>query len=364
MTETENRKVLVAMSGGVDSSVAAGLLRRAGYQVSGLFMRLGQSRVSTSDQQLAEDDARRVADLLDIELITVDFRDELQSIVKYFVDEYRSGRTPNPCIMCNRRLKFGKVIDYAIANGFAYSATGHYARMVTTETNKHLSRAVDMSKDQSYSLFGMGFERQERVLFPTGEYHKSEIRAIAKEMGLPVHDKGDSMEICFVPDDDYIGLLHELAPELERPGKVVDTSGKVVGEHNGVHQFTIGQRKGLNIPLGYPAYVVDIDPESNTVVLGDKQAAYSNKLFASDMIWLAKESPREPFRAKVQVRYNNRNAAAGTIYPIWEDGVYAGTMKVEFDEPVLAITPGQASVVYNENLVLGGGWIVGSKSNG
>ncbi len=363
MTKAENRSVLVAMSGGVDSSVAAGLLKQEGYQVSGLFMRLGQNRGSSEDQQLAEDDARRVADVLDIELITADFRDELQGIIEYFVEEYRCGRTPNPCIMCNRRLKFGKVVDYAVDNGFGYSATGHYARMMETDIGMRLARAVDMSKDQSYSLFGMGYERQSRVLFPTGHYNKSEIRNIAKDMGLLVHDKGDSMEICFVPDDDYIALLAELAPELDRPGKVIDTSGKVVGDHMGVHRFTIGQRKGLNIPLGYPAYVVDIDAESNTVVLGDKQSAYSKELYAEDMIWLAKEPPREPFRACVQVRYNNRNAASGEIIPIWEGGEYSGKMQVVFDEPVLAVTPGQASVVYDGDFVMGGGWISSSKGD-
>ncbi|MBN2843503.1 MAG: tRNA 2-thiouridine(34) synthase MnmA [Sedimentisphaerales bacterium] len=360
MTDITDNKVLVAMSGGVDSSVAAGLLQEQGYRVSGLFMRLGQNRSSQADQQLAEDDARRVADVLGIELITVDFRQELEQIIDYFVAEYRSGRTPNPCIMCNRRLKFGRVIDYAREHGFGRVATGHYARVEHNADGSRLCRAVDLAKDQSYSLFGMGYTRLASVLFPTGDYHKSEIREIARRMNLPVHDKGDSMEICFVPDDDYIALLAELAPELDRPGNVIDTSGKVVGHHNGVHRFTIGQRKGVNIPLGYPAYVISIDPATNTVVVGGKEDAYSNILYACDMVWLSELPPVEPFEAAVQVRYNNRNAAQGIIYPIWHEGQYTGEMRVEFSEPVLAVTPGQAAVVYEGQYVSGGGWISSS----
>ena len=361
MTQTDNNKVLVAMSGGVDSSVTAGLLQKQGYDVSGIFMRLGQSRVSDKDQELAEQDARKVADELGIELFTVDFQDELKGIVDYFVEEYRAGRTPNPCIMCNRRLKFGKVVDFAIEHGFGFSSTGHYARITNTDSGPRLTRAVDMSKDQSYSLFGMGYSRLSRVIFPTGEYNKTQIREIAKGMGLAVHDKDDSMEICFVPDDDYIGLLRDLAPDLDRHGKVVDTTGKELGEHMGVHRFTIGQRKGLNIPLGYPAYVTSIDSRTNTVVLGSKEDVCSDILYANDMVWLSETPPTESFRARVQVRYNNRNAAAGEIIPIWEDDNYTGRMKVIFDEPVLAVTPGQAAVVYDGDYVLGGGWISSAK---
>ncbi len=345
------------MSGGVDSSATAGLLLRQGYRVSGLFMQLGQNRSSGSDQDVAEADARDVADKLGIELIVVDYRSEIEKIVDYFVAEYQAGRTPNPCVMCNRRLKFGKIADYALDQGFDYVATGHYARVEDGPNGKRLRRGADMGKDQSYSLFGMGLERLQRVILPTGGYHKNEIRQIAKDMDLPVHAKSDSMEICFVPNDDYIALLAERAPELDRPGKVIDSTGKVLGEHNGIHRVTIGQRKGLGIPLGDPAYVIKLDAETNTVVLGNKEQAHSPELSAGDMVWLMPEPPREPFDSLVQIRYNNRPGKPGRIIPIWDGDNYTGRMKVEFEEPILAVTPGQAAVVYDGEYVLGGGWI-------
>ena len=345
------------MSGGVDSSATAGLLGQQGYEVSGLFMQLGQSRSSDSDQDIAEADAREVADKLGIELIVVDYRSEIEKVIEYFVSEYRAGRTPNPCVMCNRRLKFGKIVDFAMDKGFDYVATGHYARVEDGVNGKRLRRGADMGKDQSYSLFGMGSERLQRVMLPTGGYNKTEIRQIAKDMGLPVHAKSDSMEICFVPNDDYIALLAERAPELDRPGKVIDSTGKVLGEHSGIHRFTIGQRKGLGIPLGEPAYVIKLDAETNTVVLGNKDQAHSRELLASDMVWLTPGPPREPFRSLVQIRYNNRPGKPGMIIPIWEGDEYTGKMKVEFEEPILAVTPGQAAVVYDGEYVMGGGWI-------
>ena len=357
MTDANNKKVLVAMSGGVDSSTTAALLLQQGYEVSGLFMQLGQNRGSDSDQDLAESDARDVADILGIKLIVVDYRSEIEKVIEYFVSEYRAGRTPNPCVMCNRRLKFGKIVDFATDQGFDFVATGHYARVEDGSDGKRLRRGADMGKDQSYSLFGMGSERLQRVLLPMGGYNKNEIRQIAKDMKLPVHAKSDSMEICFVPNDDYIALLAERAPELDRPGKVIDSDGKVLGEHNGVHRFTIGQRKGLGIPLGEPAYVIKLDAETNTVVLGNKQQAHSSSLSAYDMVWLTPNPPREPFRSLIQVRYNNRPGKPGMVIPVWDGDNYTGRMKVEFDEPMLAVTPGQAAVVYDGEYVLGGGWI-------
>ena len=357
MTDTIKKKVLVAMSGGVDSSTTAGLLLQQGYDVTGFFMQLGQNRGSSSDQDIAEADARKVADKLGIELIAVDYRSEIEKVIEYFVSEYKAGRTPNPCVMCNRRLKFGKIVDFAIDQGFDFVATGHYARIEDGPAGKRLRRGADMGKDQSYSLFGMGSDRLQRVILPTGHYNKDETRQIAKDMGLPVHAKSDSMEICFVPNDDYIALLAERAPELDRPGDVINAEGKVLGHHNGIHRFTIGQRKGLGIPLGEPAYVIKLDAETNTVVLGNKEQAHSPELFARDMVWLTPEPPREPFKSLVQIRYNNRPGKPATIIPIWDGDTYTDRIKVEFDEPALAVTPGQAAVIYDGEYVTAGGWI-------
>ena len=371
------------MSGGVDSSVAAALLGREGYECTGVFMCLGQAEktagahagcCSPEDAQ----DARTVADRLGIGFHVLNFQRDLQQIIDYFIDEYRHARTPNPCIECNRRLKFGKLMDYARLINADYVATGHYARIVSSESGPRLCRALDSAKDQSYALFSIGRESLSRVLFPVGEHAKDSVRGLARQFNLPVHDKGESQEICFVPDDDYAGLIAARAPELVRKGLVVNTAGETLGEHEGIFRYTIGQRRGLGIALGEPAYVVALDAESNTVVLGSREELLKQTLWADRVSWLT-DVPSGPFPAMVQIRYNHRGARA-TVTPLSDDdvvgvrGVGDGTsssadrasacgsasrVRVDFQEPVAAITPGQAAVFYDEQqCVVGGGWIV------
>ncbi len=398
-------KVLVAMSGGVDSSVAAVLLLREGYYVEGVFMQLSSGEVNekggVSDAGSvnvegtfgrAATDARKVAAHLGIKLHELDCRREMAGIINYFIDEYRRARTPNPCVMCNINLKFGKLMRYALDMGMSYLATGHYARIVTVAGEKRLARASNIAKDQSYALFGIGCANLGQVLLPLCDYEKVDVRKLAKESGLPVHAKAESQEICFVPDDDYAGFIRRRVPELSRPGDIVDTKGNILGQHDGVFNYTIGQRRGLGVALGKPAYVVSLDAESNTVVLGFRDDLMRRKLRASNVQWLVGSPPREPFRAIIQIRYNHRGAA-GLVTPLagdWVDGngddvgsssinssgvtmtnscsdaiinsfgIKGNRVRVDFDEPVFAVTPGQAAVFYDDNnTVLGGGWIDG-----
>ena len=347
--------VLVAMSGGVDSSVAAGLLQRQGYEVTGVFMCLGQASRENSHHpgccspQDARD-AKEVAARLGIRFHVLDFQDELENIIEYFIDEYRRGRTPNPCIECNSCLKFGKLIDYASVGGIDYVATGHYARIRPTEQNNYLCRGVDTDKDQSYALFGMARNNLKRVFLPVGEYSKKQVRELAAEMDLPVHAKQESQEICFVPDDDYARLVLQRAPELAQTGPILDSKGKILGQHEGVFRYTIGQRRGLGVALSEPAYVIHLDAVNNTVVLGSREELQGRKLIANKLNWLVDPVPVDPFAATVQIRYNHRGAPA-VVYPRGSE------VLVEFDQPVSAITPGQAAVFYDDDIVLGGGWI-------
>ncbi len=352
------KQVLVAMSGGVDSSVAAGLLVRAGYEVTGVFMCLGvagkeegthQGCCSPQDAR----DAREVAERLGIRFSVINFEKELEEIIGYFVDEYRRARTPNPCIMCNTNLKFGKLWEYARASGIESIATGHYARI---DRQYRLSRGVDRKKDQSYALFGIGRDNLSKIILPVGEFTKDQIRELAAEMKLGIEDKGESQEICFVADDDYARLVAERAPELCRRGKVLDVEGKQLGEHEGVFRFTIGQRKGLGIALGEPAYVVSLDAARNTVVLGGVQDLEQSRLEAAGINWQVEPQDREGFEAIVQIRYNHRGAR-GFVTPVSDESGRNSRAIVEFAEPVRAITPGQAAVFYIDNTVIGGGWI-------
>ncbi len=353
--------VLAAMSGGVDSSVAAGLLHQQGYNVTGVFMCLGQVHKTDSThpgccspQDAA--DARLVADRLGVPFYVLNFQKDLNQIIDYFVDEYRNARTPNPCIICNSKLKFGKLIEYADMIGAQYVATGHYARTLDVDGERQLHRGLDNHKDQSYALYGVGPEKLDRVMFPLGQYTKAQVREFARQMNLPVHDKGESQEICFVPDDDYAGLISQYAPELCKTGDVVDSVGNVLGQHQGVFRFTIGQRRGLGIALGKPAYVIKLDAETNTVTLGSKAELMQKHLTARDMTWLI-DVPDEPFDAVVQIRYNHRGAPA-TVTPIWQAGKYTDKITAQFHQPVSAVTPGQAAVIYLDQRLIAGGWIV------
>ena len=370
------------MSGGVDSSAAAWLLKQQGHEVIGLFMRSGVHAETNCELPVVDSpashrqgccsaadaaDARRVADSLDIPFHALNFQDAFGRIKDYFADEYLAGRTPNPCVMCNNWLKFGRLWEFAQQIQATHIASGHYAQVVpANESNDPaqppasmaLVRGADCSKDQSYVLFGIEPELLKHVLFPVGHAAKSEIRDTAQQAGLQVFDKPDSQEICFVPDNDYAGFLRRHRGELDTAGQVVDTAGTVVGEHDGYERFTIGQRRGLGIAFGEPRYVVAIEPESHRVVVGEHQDLARMSLEADRLNWLVEgidPGEAQTLRCATQIRYRHE-AADATVERIGEDRV-----RVSFDEPQFGVAPGQAVVFYDlpdNNRVLGGGWIL------
>ncbi len=368
-------KALVAMSGGVDSSVAAALLLREGYEVVGCFMRLG-SPGEVLDELLPYEatcdpekirighqgccsindaaDARLVAAQLGIPFYVCNFKKDFGRIIDYFVDEYASGRTPNPCVRCNDWLKFGKLHQYARQIGAGVVASGHYARIVLGEEGEaQLHRGVDPSKDQSYVLFGAPRERLGEMALPIGEYEKAEVRALAQELGLPVFDKPDSQEICFVPDNDYARLVEQRRPDLAEEGEILDTEGNVVGTHGGQHRFTIGQRRGVGVALGHPIYVVEKDPGANTVTIGAKEELLCSEATAREVNWLADPAHFTSERhVLVKYRYNGPPRPGHARLDIEADMLH-----VRFDEPAESVAPGQAIVCYDGDRVLGGGWI-------
>jgi len=345
------------MSGGVDSSVAAYLLKRQGHEVIGLFMRTGvhgaddgvRSHKKGCCSAVDAGDARRVADRLDIPFYALDFEEDFNRIIDYFADEYLAGRTPNPCVVCNNWLKFGKLWSYGRQLQADFIATGHYARVVHG-AEVELHRAADPDKDQSYVLYGIRRAILPQLLFPIGDFHKEDVRALAREAGLGVADKPDSVEICFVPGGDHAAVIRERRPGLATAGRVVDSDGRFLGEHDGIERFTIGQRKGLGIAGSEPRYVLRIVPSDNEVVLGRRDQLLASGLTASRMNWLM-QPPTEPLPCQAKIRYRH-TAAPATVTALPGDNV-----RVEFAEPQSAITPGQAVVFYDGSRVLGGGWI-------
>ena len=343
-------RVFAAVSGGVDSSTTAGLLAKQGCQCSGVFM------ITHDHAEAAQADAQKACRQLGIPFYVADFRKEFeQEIISYFIGEYRIGRTPNPCVLCNRTMKFGRLWEFAKARGADFIATGHYAKVKRADGCAGLYRAADTAKDQSYVLSMINRGVLEHLILPMAEFTKAHTRTVAAGLGLHTRDKADSQEICFIPDQDYAGLLQRRCPELAQPGDVVDTGGNILGRHEGIYRFTIGQRRGLRIARGRPMYVVKIDAQNNTIVLGENDDLLSDALLATDVNWLI-DVPAEPFEAQVKIRYNYRDVSA-VVYP-QGDGRSA---RVEFAEPVLAITPGQAAVFYiaqgQDWRVAGGGWI-------
>ncbi len=353
------KRVVLAMSGGVDSSVSAYLLKEQGYDVVGLFMRTGvhgaedgrADRKKGCCSAVDAGDGRRVADRLDIPFYALDFEQEFDRIIDYFADEYLAGRTPNPCVVCNNWLKFGKLWSFGKQLDADYIATGHYAQIVRGAGGFELHRGVDPEKDQSYVLHGIRRSILPHLLFPIGGMRKQQVRQIARELGLGVAEKPDSVEICFVPDGDHARLIRERRPELQTAGSFVDRQGNVLAEHDGFERFTIGQRKGLGYAAGARRYVLEIVPESNTVVLGEQDELLADGLVASKVNWLTDGPPVSPVQCATKIRYRHAGAAATVT------ALAGGHAEVRFDEPQSAITPGQAVVFYEGARVLGGGWI-------
>lgn len=371
----KGKKIVVAMSGGVDSSVAAALLKRQGYDVMGAFLRLGSpDGVQQQEEEACKidltkpqshkqgccsvndaADARRVSAMLDIPFYVLNFQEDFSKIIDYFIGEYNAGRTPNPCVRCNDWLKFGRLAKYAEAVGADFVASGHYARIGIDPISgeRTLMRGVDHSKDQSYVLFGMSRKTLEHTLLPIGDFEKPAVRKMAEELGLPTHNKPDSQEICFVPDQDYAGLLKRREPEAVRVGEIVDTEGHVLAEHQGHQHFTIGQRKGIGIARAMPLYVIGIDAPHNRVIVGEKEQLLRTSLVANQINLLARRAidASEPIRCTAKIRYNAQPQPA-TLQRVGEDEI-----RIVFDAPQSAITPGQAAVCYDGDVVLGGGWI-------
>jgi tRNA-uridine 2-sulfurtransferase len=352
------KKVVVAMSGGVDSSVAAILLKQQGYEVSGMMLRLWSEPGKEDSNRCCTPDAmavaRRVAARLDIPFYVVDAKEIFKkTVVGYFLEGYAAGRTPNPCLVCNRQIRWEFLFDHVLALGADYMATGHYARTRVDQAGRvQLLRAVDPAKDQSYVLHVLTQEKLAKALFPVGDYPKAEIRAIAAEHNLPAATRHDSQDLCFLAGEDYRDFIKRNSPEILISGSILDQQGKVVGQHSGLSNYTIGQRKGLGISSLEPLYVISKDPSRNTLIVGRHEELGTRELMAGGLNWPGGSPIRSPFRAHVKCRYTDRGAEA-EVHPR-EDGLSA---HIVFEDIQRDITPGQAAVFYNGDIVLGGGII-------
>jgi tRNA-specific 2-thiouridylase len=351
------QKVVVAMSGGVDSSVAAALLKQQGYDVTGMMLRLWSEPGKEESNRCCTPDAmaqaRRVAGILDIPFYVIDAKEVFRdTVVQYFLDGYARGETPNPCLLCNRQIRWTFLLNHALALGADFMATGHYVRIQNAENGKRkLLRAVDHSKDQSYVLHVLKQDQLAHALFPVGQFPKPEIRRLAADFGLPTASRADSQDLCFLAGEDYRGFLQRNAAEMLKPGEIVTTDGKSIGQHNGLANYTIGQRKGLGVASPVPLYVIAKQAVGNTLVVGTLDELGFTELIAHDVNWASGEAPRESFRAQVKIRYTAKEVEA-LVSPLEGEQV-----SVKFDAPVRDVTAGQAAVFYVEEEVIGGGII-------
>lgn len=352
------KKVVVGMSGGVDSSVAAYLLKEQGYDVIGVTMQIWQDDNHENSDGCcgisAVDDARRVADMLGIPYYVMNFKEEFQkNVIDYFLEEYKLGRTPNPCIMCNRYVKWEALMNRSLAIGADYIATGHYARIEKLPNGRMAIRnSVTSAKDQTYALYNLTQKQLEHTLMPVGDYTKDEIRSIALKLGLYVASKPDSQDICFVEDNDYAGFIEKETHKKALPGNFVDLNGNILGRHEGIIHYTIGQRKGLNLSMGHPVFVVEIRPDTNEVVIGESKDVFTSRLVADKVNFMSVEDIEGEVRTLAKIRYSHK----GTWCTLKR--IEGGLVECVFDEPVRAVTPGQAVVFYEDDHVMGGGTIL------
>lgn len=353
-----SKKVMLGMSGGVDSSVASYLLKKQGYDVVGVTLQIWPDSGAENDggccSLSAVEDARRVANKLGIPYYVLNFKDIFEkNVIDYFTDEYLNGRTPNPCIACNKHVKFDAMLKKALSMGIDYVATGHYATVEYNEASGRylLKKSKTDAKDQTYALYNLNQEQLSKILMPLGEYEKDEVRKIAEELELGVAHKPDSQEICFVADNDYAGFIERRIEKKLPEGDFLDINGNVIGKHRGIIHYTVGQRKGLGA-FGKPMFVVKVDAKNNTVILGEKGTEYKDYLIADKPNFISFETLTEPIKVKCKVRYNQTEVPC-TVYPIENDRI-----RVDFDNPQRAVTPGQAVVFYDGDIVVGGATIL------
>lgn len=350
-------RVVIGLSGGVDSSVAAYLLKEQGYEVIGITLKVWLGDCSDTGEHAccgprAVEDARSVAYELGIPFYVIDHKEAFQTnVINYFFDEYNSGRTPNPCVVCNRKLKFGSLLDFAEKLGAAKLATGHYAKVENLGSEYILKRGRDLRKDQSYFLYTLDQYKLSKILFPLGDLEKPQVRELAQKSGLKVYDKADSQEICFVPDGKYVDFLKKAIPDKFHTGPIKDTKGNVLGEHSGIQNFTIGQRKGLGIAFGRPTYVVRLEGTTNTVIVGEESDLYKSEFNAHSVHWISSSKPTDLVTCSVKIRSMHEGSKSRVTL------LDHGKAHIQLLEPEKAVTPGQAAVFYNGDQVLGGGFI-------
>ena len=358
----KKKKVVVGMSGGVDSSVAAWLLKEQGYDVIGVTMQIWQDETNVEQEEhggccglSAVDDARRVAERLEIPYYVMNFKKEFkENVMDYFVQEYLDGHTPNPCIACNRYVKWESLLQRSLEIGADYIATGHYARVRKLPNGRYaICKSATAAKDQTYALYNLTQHQLAHTLMPVGEYTKDKIREMAEEIGLPVAHKPDSQEICFIPDHDYAKYIRENTDTELPPGNFVDLDGNILGKHLGITHYTVGQRKGLNLAMGHPVFVTGIRPETNEVVIGEGNDVFSDHLICRDVNWMAIDGLHgEEKEVLAKIRYSHKGS------PCIIRELPDGTVECQFKEPQRAITPGQAVVFYEDECVVGGGTIL------